>query len=264
MTESVKIAILGLGDAGWLLANGLKNAGANVLAFDSTKPKFAPCAIADSLDAALRDADLVLAINPSMVSVRIAEQAAQYLKPGALYADLNPGTPNLTRKLADLIGTDRFVDGAIMTPVAKFGEGIRIAISGEEAARLAELLSQFGIAFNVVSNQVGEASARYLLKALMQKGLASVITDTLWAAKELGLDDWAIQEIKAEFASADEATVQRYLNEAASNPKRRSVEVGELSEFLTEAGYESSMLNGMGLTFSHIMHGRKIPFAELD
>lgn len=264
MTASVKIAILGLGDAGWLLANGLKNARANVVAFDSTKPKFAPCSLADSLDAALDDADLILAINPSMVSVRIAEQAAQYLKPGALYADLNPGTPSLKRRLADLIGTDRFVDGAIMTPVAEFGEGIRIAISGEAATRLAKPLSQFGIDFDVVSNRVGDAAARYLLKALMQKGLASVITDTLWAAKELGLDDWAIQEIKAEFASADEATVQRYLNEAASNPKRRSVEVGELSEFLAEAGYESSMLNGMGLTFSHIMHGRKIPFAELE
>jgi hypothetical protein len=33
---------------------------------------------------------------------------------------------------------------------------------------------------------------------------------------------------------------------------------------LAEAGYESTTLNGIGLTLSHVMHGRKIPFADLS
>ncbi|MEY2945606.1 MAG: hypothetical protein RL243_358 [Actinomycetota bacterium] len=54
------------------------------------------------------------------------------------------------------------------------------------------------------------------------------------------------------------------INETGKNPKRGSVEMGDVVEMLAEAGYESTMANGISLTLSHIMHGRKIPFANLS
>lgn len=264
MTASVKIALIGLGDTSVVLAHQLKNAGADVVGFDQAKPKLLPIPMAESALAAAADADLVLALSSSSLSLRTAETLAGALKSGAIYADLNTGTPSLKRKLAELLPPGSFVDAALMKPIQDLTDQVRIDASGSGAAKFVQLLAPYGLALEYVSDVPGEATARRLIRDLMDKGFASVLADTLWAAKALGLEDWAIAEIKNHFNESDEETVQTYLDETGKNPKRRSVEIGDISELFAEAGYESSMLNGMGLTFSHVMHGRKIPFADLS
>jgi L-threonate 2-dehydrogenase len=264
MTASVKIALIGLGETSIVLAHRLKNAGADVIGFDQVKPRLLPIPIAESAEGAVADADVVLALSSSSQSLRTAESLAGTLKPGAIYADLNTGTPNLKRKLAELLPAGSFVDAAVMRPVQELTAEVRIDASGAGAAQFLQLLAPYDLTLEYVSDVPGEATARRLMRDLMDKGFASVMADTLWAAKALGFEDWAIAEIKSHFNESDAETVQEYLNETGKNPKRRSVEVGDISEVLAEAGYESTMLNGMGLTFSHIMHGRKIPFADLS
>lgn len=264
MTASVKIAILGLGETALEFAYALKQAGADVSGYDATKPKHPPIPVAESAEIAVADADVVLSINSSAGSIRVAESVANALKSGAVYADLNSGTPSLKRKLAEVLPADSFVDAAVMPAPQAAGQQWRLSVSGAGAERFIEAMAGYGMGLEFVSQQAGDATARRLLRDLMDKGIASVLADTLWAAKALGLEDWAIEEIKNEFSASNEVTVQSYLDETGKNPKRRSVEVGDLSEVLAEAGYESTMLNGMGLTFSHIMHGRRIPFADLD
>jgi len=44
----------------------------------------------------------------------------------------------------------------------------------------------------------------------------------------------------------------------------RSVEMTDIVEMLAAANYDSTLVNGVGLTFSHVMHGRKVPFADLS
>ncbi len=264
MSEALKIAVIGLGEAGGLIAAGLKAAGADVVGFDVSKPKFPPVPLADSAESAVKDADVVLSINSATVSLRVAQQLAGALKPGAIYADLNTGTPTLKRRLAETLPTGCFVDAAVMKPVPGLAEKVPVGVAGESAKKFVSLLEPLGMNLEYVSDVPGEAAARKLIRSIVAKGMAALIIDCLWAAKEMGLEDWAIQEIKNEFDSSSSATVQRYLDGTAKHAKRRSVEMADVVEMLSDAGYDSTMVAPIELTLSRVMHGKRIPFANLD
>lgn len=268
MSNSVIIAVLGLGEEAGMIAGALASAGADVVGFDTAKIKRPPVPMAESAVAAVADADLVLSLNSSSVAARTAESVAAALKPGAVYADLNAGTPALKRKLAGLLPAGAFVDVALLKPVTdpvtKTEPQIECEAAGEAAGRLQQLLAPLGVSVTVVSATPGDAAARNLISSLFAKGTAAVIADTLWAAKSMGLEGWAIDAIKDQFDAGSAQTVQDYLDDTGKNPKRHSVAMTDVVEMLSESNYDSTLVNGIGLTFSHIMHGRKIPYADLS
>jgi putative dehydrogenase len=263
MSNSVKIAFLGLGEDSCLLAAGLAATGAQVLGYDSGKVKRPPVQLAESIEAAVADADVVLSLNSSLIAIRTAEAAARAMKPGAIYVDLNTGNPEMKMKLAALFPAATFVDAAPMKPIGEHAEKTPLIVSGEGANALQSILVPLGMNLDVVSENAGDAAARRLLFSLFTEGLTATIADTLWAAKSMGLENWAFDAIRSALESANASTVQSYIDETGKFPKRHSVAMADIAETLASSGYESTMVNGIGLTFSHIMHGRKIPFADL-
>jgi 3-hydroxyisobutyrate dehydrogenase-like beta-hydroxyacid dehydrogenase len=233
-----------------------------VIGFDVAKPKNPPVAMAESAQEAVAQADVVFSLNSSTVALRVAEGVAGSLKPGAIYADLNTGTPSLKRNLAAALPDGCFVDVAVMKPVPGLAEKVPCGIAGPAAKRFEKLMAPLGMDLEYVSEQPGDAAARKLIRSIVAKGMAALIIDTLWAAKSMGMEDWAIAEIKNEFDTSSSATVQRYLDGTAKHAKRRSVEMTDVVEMLADSKYDSTMVNGVSLTLSHVMHGRKIPFAK--
>ena len=260
----MKLTVLGLGEAGSLIAKGLSEQGIEVVGFDPAKPKQPVVELRETAELAVADADVVFSINSATVSIKLAQQVAAHLKPGALYCDLNTGTPSLKRRLAEIVPKGSFVDVAVMKPVPGLAEKVPLSIAGAGAAKFQELLAPYDLDITYVSEVPGEAAARKLVRSIVAKGMAALIIDTLWAAKELGLEDWAIEEIKNEFDNSSSATVQRYLNGTAQHAKRRSVEMSDVVEMLSDAKYESTMVRGIELTLSRVIHGTRIPFADLD
>ena len=99
-----RIALLGLGEAGSLIAADLAAGGAEVCAYDP-RPVVVPpgvTAVGSEAEAAQR-ADLVLSVNWASAAVEAAHAAAAGLKTGKLYAELNTGSPRLKRLVAEVI-----------------------------------------------------------------------------------------------------------------------------------------------------------------
>jgi L-threonate 2-dehydrogenase len=262
MSPATRIAIIGLGEAGGLIAGGLAAAGADVIGFDPASPPNPPVAVADSAEAAVAGAHIVISINSSTVSRRVAEQLAPALDPGTIYADLNTGTPALKKSLSALFPDGVFADVAIMSPVPGLAEKAPMGVAGTGAHRFIELLEPFGMNLEYVSEVPGEAAARKLLRSILAKGMAGVLIDCLWAAESMGLQDWAYEEIQREFDSSSAATAKRYLSGTAQHLKRRQIEMMDVTEMLGEVGYQSTMVDGVALTYSRILHGKKIPFSK--
>jgi putative dehydrogenase len=259
---SVRIAVIGLGEAGGLIAGGLAAAGADVIGFDPANPPAPPVPVAESVEAAVAGADLVISINSSTVSRKVAEQVAPLLENGTIYADLNTGTPALKKSLAALFPAGVFADVAIMKPVPGLAEKVPMGVAGEGAKRFIELLEPFGLDLEYVSEVPGEAAARKLLRSILAKGMAGVLIDCLWAAESMGLQDWAFDEIQREFDSSSAETAKRYLSGTAQHLKRRQIEMMDVTEMLNEVGYQSTMVDGVALTYSRILHGKRIPFSR--
>lgn len=259
----MRIAAIGLGEAGSLIAGGLRTAGLDVVGFDLAVPQNPTVPVAETVEDAVAGADLVISINSSTVSVSVAQQIAPLLKPGAIYADLNTGTPALKRKLAGFFPDGSFADVAIMKPVPGLAEKVPMAVSGTGAQGFVTVLGPFGMNLEYVSDIAGEAAARKLLRSILAKGMAGVLIDCLWAAESMGLQDWAYQEILNEFDSSSSETAKRYLSGTAQHVKRRQIEMMDVVEMLNDTGYDSTMIAAIELNYSRILHGKKIPFSKL-
>jgi len=264
MSSGLTVAVLGLGETARDIATALQAAEAKVIGFDSGKVKNSPVALAETAQAAVEQADVVLSLNSATIAARTAESVSGSLKSGAIYADLNVGTPALKQKLAAMVSPERFVDVAVLESQTGAAEQPSMEVAGQPAARFIELLAPLGLKLTLVSERAGDAAARAMIRLLIERGLAAVAADTLWAANSLGIETWAMEQLKNEFTAGSEVTLQNLLDSTGKLAKPRSVELTNVGEMLAEAGYESTTLNGIGLTLSHVMHGRKIPFADLS
>lgn len=256
--SSVRIAVLGLGAEASVIATSLAQAGAEVIGFDVRLPANPPVPLAESIADAVAGADAVLSLNSPTASLRIAEQAAPYLADGALFADLNAGTPALKTKIAAVIPGEVFVDVG-MLPAADAGPFTLVA-AGPRAARLSELLAPLGLSIAVVSEQVGDAAARVLTRSILAKCLAGVVVDYMWAAEAMGLSEWAYGELLAEFDALSAETAKRYLTQTVSNPKRAEIEMVDIVEMLDSVDYHSIFVPPTQLIYNRIYHSIKVPF----
>lgn len=260
----MKVTILGLGEAGSLIAAGLVKQGVSVVAYDPAKIKNPVVELMPSAESAVAGADVVMSLNSSTVSIRVAESVASALPSDALYCDLNTGTPNLKKRLASIVGESRFVDVAVMKPVPGLAEKVPLAVAGGGASRFVSLFADLDMNITYVSDVAGEAAARKLVRSILAKGIAAVTIDALWAAEAMGLSDWALDEFSREYDSMSRDTLHRYLDGTQQHAKRRQVEMADVVEMLSDAGYDSTMTRGVEITLSQVVHGKRIPFAELD
>src|SRR5580693_8634237 len=101
---SAVIAVLGLGEAGSLLARDLAAAGAAVRCYDPRVPAPAGVTGAASDAEAVAGAGLVLSVNSAGDAVPALEASLAALSPGVVWADLNTAAPGVKRRLAALGG----------------------------------------------------------------------------------------------------------------------------------------------------------------
>ncbi len=114
-----------------------------------------------------------------------------------------------------------------------------------------------------VSDQSGDPEARKLLSFMLGQGIAATLTDYLWAAKALGIQDWAFDEAKSQLKAMNSESAQEIIDATQQQAKLLTVELSNLTELLVNAGYESTTVHGMLATFSQVMHSKRIPFADL-
>jgi 3-hydroxyisobutyrate dehydrogenase-like beta-hydroxyacid dehydrogenase len=237
---SVRIAVLGLGEAGGEIARDLVAAGADVRGYD---PLLAPPPGVDprSSDAdAVRDADLVLSINNAHDALPALEASLSSLAPGTIWADLNTASPAVKVSLVDrLAGRDvDVVDVALMAPVP--GKGLRtpMLVSGPGASRLSGLLTGLGADVTMQPGPVGEAISRKLLRSVFYKGLAASVIEALAAAEAAGCADWLRANISAELAGFDERTIDRLVDGTHRHARRRADEMAAAISQLLELGVQ--------------------------
>jgi 3-hydroxyisobutyrate dehydrogenase-like beta-hydroxyacid dehydrogenase len=231
----VTIAVLGLGEAGGEIARDLVAAGADVRGYDpAVTPAGGVAPRADEADA-VRDAELVLSVNSSHDALTALTNALPGLRPGTVWADLNTASPGTKATLAEKAGVP-VVDVALMSPVP--GKGLRtpMLVSGEGADRYAALLGPLGAAVTVQPGPAGTAISRKLLRSVFYKGLAAAVVEALAGAEAAGCGDWLSENIAAELAGFDAATIDRLVDGTHRHARRRADEMAAAAQQLRELG----------------------------
>jgi 3-hydroxyisobutyrate dehydrogenase-like beta-hydroxyacid dehydrogenase len=235
---SLRIAVLGLGEAGSEFSRELVAAGADVRGYDPRPITVDGVQRRGSEAEAVADADLVLSVNSSHDARTALENALPALRPGTIWADLNTASPGLKVALAERAAERDVpvVDVALMSPVP--GKGLRtpMLVSGQAADRFVELLSGLGAAAEVQPGPVGTAISRKLLRSVFYKGLAAAVVEALRGAEAAGCAEWLHANIAAELAGFDERTIDRLVDGTHTHARRRADEMAAATEQLEELG----------------------------
>jgi len=231
------VAVLGLGEAGSLIAAGLARAGAEVRGYDPRVTATGSVRNAEDAAQACRGADLVLSVNSSADALDALAQGLPGCRPGTIWADLNTAAPSRKRAVAEAAGDRlRVVDVALMAPVPPRGLGTPMTASGPAAQAYAEAISPFGASVTVIDGPLGAAATHKLLRSVFYKGLAAAVVEALEAAQAAGLEDWLRGNIVEELTRADESTVDRLVTGSHRHAVRREHEMAAAAQLLDDLG----------------------------
>ncbi|GAA2651034.1 NAD(P)-dependent oxidoreductase [Paractinoplanes durhamensis] len=233
----MRIAVLGLGEAGGLISADLAAAGADVHGYD---PRVGPPAgVHDTGSAAeaCTGADLVLSLNSAADAPDALAEGLPGCAPGILWADLNTASPGEKQALEQAAaGRVRLVDVAMMSPVPGHGLRVPMTASGPAATAYAEAISPFGATVTVLDGPVGSAATHKLLRSVFYKGLAAAVLEATAAAEAAGLADWLRGNITEELVKADAATLERLLTGSKTHAVRRIHEMAAAERLLDDLG----------------------------
>lgn len=195
------IAILSPGNMGagigkYLARNGYRVVTCLAGRSDFTRKKAADCGFHDSgsMEALVKESDLVLSILPPANAVEIAEATAAAMKKTSAkppFADCNATSPQTARQLQRIIegAGARFIDVGIIgaTPTDKTSP--ELCASGPDAALLDELNGK-GVSIVKVGDEIGAGSAIKICNGAWNKGAFAMYTAIMLAAEHYGFSDY--------------------------------------------------------------------------
>ena len=235
----MRIAVLGLGEAGSIYAAGLAERGATVAAADPVvaEPP-AGVVLADGAASAVHGAEAVLSLVTGAAAAAVLEEALPAMPPGSVFADLNTAAPELKRELAGRAAARGvlFADVAILAPVPRARLDTPLLASGPGADRLARLLGELRVPVQVVAGEAGAAAGLKLLRSVFMKGLAAAVFEAAEAAEALGAREWVLGQIAAELGPAGHELVGRMIEGTHRHAARRELEMREARSFLEGLG----------------------------
>ncbi len=254
------VAVLGLGEAGSLIARDIVRAGHALRGWDpDLHGDLSEIPLAPSLAAAVDGARFVLSVNWAVVALEVARETVPYLRAGVIYADLNTAGPALKRELAAVVAPSgaRFVDVAMMTPVPPLGVRVPMLLAGDGAPALAAFLEPLGTPLEIVGSQPGVAAARKLTRSVFFKGMSGAVCEALDAARAAGVEDWLRADIAKTFAEADQTTLERVVEGTHKHAVRRAHEMRDAAELLDTLGVPATMTRAAADSLERIAAGQQ-------
>jgi 3-hydroxyisobutyrate dehydrogenase len=248
------ICLIGLGEAGSIFARAMAER-SQVRGHDcawqdeafrnrTAWAREAGIAIAASAAEAAAGAKLVISLVTAAASLDAAREAGGYLKPGQIFIDFNsvsPGTKRTSAACVENAGAS-YVDGAIMAPVPPHGLGVPILLAGPRAKAAAELLACFPMKLEIVSEQVGVASATKMCRSVIIEGIEALCTEAFLSARAHGVEDRVLASLRDTFPGTDWNRYAAYqIGRSLVHGRRRAAEMREVARTVAEAGLEPSM-----------------------
>ena len=257
------VALLGLGEAGTAIAEGLcgeggwraAEAGRQVIAIDvalgegargtaiATRANTLALPITRDYGEALSSADLVISVVTGEDAPVAARMARTWLRPGTFYADFNAITGPQVKVVATELAPAgvNFVDVAVMGSFKAVGHRIPLVLSGPHADDLAAFAAAIGAPAKVLSDGIGDASAVKILRSILMKGIEALSVEFLVAARRQGLVDQVLDNLGDVDALGLAEFVKIMAITHLAHAKRRMEEMEKAIQNLDETGVPALM-----------------------
>jgi 3-hydroxyisobutyrate dehydrogenase-like beta-hydroxyacid dehydrogenase len=254
------IAFIGFGEVGQTFARDLlKNDTIDITAYDlrfddasdtvlQATAMDLGVSVADCAATAARDASIVFSAVTASAAETVAAQAAQYLRAGQFFLDVNSAAPSTKQRAAQHVEATgaSYVECAVMAPVMKPGLSVPILAGGPSAEAVATLMNALGMNLSPVALTFGRASAMKLCRSIMIKGLEALMVDCAAACEKQDVKNYVFASLAETFPSIDWSALADNMRErVATHGVRRSAEMREAGEMLASLGMDPSLANAV-------------------
>ncbi len=188
--------------------------------------------------------DLIISAVTASNTLAVAQEAAQHIRPGTLFLDLNSASPGTKQQAAALIDAagGHYVEAGVMTSVPPYGVRVPMLLGGAQAHALAVVLTGWGMDARAVSDRLGVASAIKMSRSVMIKGLEALVIESYATARAYGVEDHVLPTLKETFPSIDWDTQGAYFfSRVVQHGRRRAEEMREAANTVKEAGFEPGL-----------------------
>lgn len=251
-----KVALVGFGEVGTILAEDLTAQGITVSAWD-LKMRTAPdgpaarrmaadaqrlsVRLCDAPAAALAEADLVISVVTASQTEAAAGECAPLLVPGATFMDCNSASPGAKSECAARVNAagGRYLEAAVMTSVPPYRIKTPMLLGGPYAAHAMADLSPLGFDVTLASEKYGVASATKMCRSIMIKGLEAMVIESFTAARAYGVEDAVVRSLVHTFPGIDwEKQGSYFFHRVLLHGRRRAEEMREVARTVREAGLD--------------------------
>lgn len=248
------VCLLGFGEVGQTLAAQLRAHAVSLVAWDlafadvSSAPRRAAprfgVQVAENPRAAAADADLVISAVTAAQTFEAARSLQPHLQPGAWYFDLNSTSPGAKRRTAESIDRAgaRYVEAAIMSPIAPAGAGSPMLLGGAHAAAFLPVARALGFTgVQLMDGPLGRASAAKMCRSVVVKGLEALLLESLLAARRHGVEQEVLQSLRGMRIEDWRVTGSYMISRTLVHGRRRAEEMFEAARTVQEAGIDARM-----------------------
>lgn len=249
-----KVALVGFGEVGTILAEDLTAQGIKVSAWDlklrvepagkaaermlDTSRKLGVVLCGDPASA-LAGADLVISVVTASQTEAAAQECAPLLPPGAVFMDCNSASPGAKSECAATVNAagGHYLEAAVMTSVPPYRIKTPMLLGGPYAAHVMADLSPLGFDVKLASEKYGVASATKMCRSIMIKGLEAMVIESFTAARAYGVEDAVVQSLIHTFPGIDwEKQGSYFFHRVLLHGRRRAEEMREVARTVREAG----------------------------
>ena len=257
MGQAPAVGFIGFGEAGFTIANGLREAGIERLcAFDIAtdsadrgplireRAGISQTRLVASSSEAASASDILFSTVTSSSSLEAAQQTASFLQSHHIYADLNSVSPARKREIADVVRAvgAGFVEAAVMAPVQPYGHRVPMLLGGDASTRFIDAMAPFGMRLTDLHADVGTAAAVKMCRSIVVKGLEALLAECVLAAVPHQADGHVFASLNESFPGIDWKRLADYtIGRVVVHGERRAREMEEVAETLRAIGVDPIM-----------------------
>jgi 3-hydroxyisobutyrate dehydrogenase-like beta-hydroxyacid dehydrogenase len=245
-----RIALIGFGEVGQILADDLAKAGVDRLsAYDILFEKaqsISSLAVAKrkvekaaNAKAAVRGAELIISAVTAASDLDAARSVTGGFERGTFYVDLNSASPGMKKEAAAIIerAGGRYVEAAVMTPFPPKRIASPMLLGGVHAEEFLERAAPLGFKAEVFSHEVGKASATKMCRSVMIKGIEALLMESMLTARRYGVESVVLDSLSDLLPVGDWEKLARYMiSRSLEHGTRRAEEMREVVKTVVEAG----------------------------
>ncbi|MDH3533164.1 MAG: DUF1932 domain-containing protein [Gammaproteobacteria bacterium] len=246
------VGLLGLGEVGQILAADIHAlTGREIRAFDilfddpDSKPSLAALRIPGvrrcvSAPETATGSDIVISAVTAAQDIVAAQSVAAAIADDSWFLDLNSVSPATKQSVAELIDSagGRYVEAAVMSPIEPLRCASPILLGGPHAAGFAATAAKLGfISASAFSARIGQASATKMCRSVVVKGIESLLTESMLAARAYGVEQDVLHSLQGLANNDDWEGFARYMiSRSLEHGARRAEEMREVAATVRDVG----------------------------